>query len=112
MSRSEFRYNKRRKHYAYLFRDYKSKVFNILISSKPIMIEKKNKRANRITINVPLYHHPSKSKSGDYFVIPIIFRDSINSFDTNIYKKWVWDINDKRKIKRIKRKSRLRHHLR
>ena len=48
MARSEFRWNKKRKHYAYLHKDRGSKRKNILITSKPIMIEKKNKGTKRI----------------------------------------------------------------
>ena len=38
MSRSEFRWNKKRKHYAYLFKDIGRKRLNLLISSKSVML--------------------------------------------------------------------------
>ena len=44
MSRSEFRYNKKRKHYAYLFKDVGSRRKNIVLSSKPFRIEHKRKK--------------------------------------------------------------------
>ena len=101
MSRSEFRYNKKRKHYAYLFKDVGTKRKCILITSKPIMIERKHKR-NRIVKNVLLFHHPNISKAGNYFLIPRIYIDDILCFDVIIHN-WNWNINDKRKVKRIKK---------
>ena len=63
MSRSEFRWNKKRKHYAYLFKDKGDNRLNILITTKPIMIEKRRKNGRlRITTNVPLFRHPNKRK--------------------------------------------------
>lgn len=111
MSRSEFRWNKKRKHYAYLHKDRGTKRQNILISSKPEMIEKQNKKKQRKTKNIPLYHHPNQNKEGQYYVIPRNYTDELDSFDERVYKNWSWDKNDKRKIKRIK-KSRLRHQQR
>ena len=103
MSRSEFRFNKKRKHYAYLFKDLGTKRKNILISSKPIMIRKKNKKKQRIQNNVPLYHHPNPKKEGNYFLIPFYYVDEIDSFDIYVYKNWQFHKNDKRKVKRIKK---------
>lgn len=105
MSRSEFRWNKKRKHYAYLYKDRKTKCWNILITSKSIMILKKNKKENRIIKNIPLYHHPNSIKEGNYFVIPKNYLDEMIVFDEHIYKTWKWNKHDKRKIKRIKRKK-------
>lgn len=102
MSRSEFRWNKKRKHYAYLHKDIGTKRKNILLSSKPMMIEKKNKNKQRVTNNIPLYKHPNPNKCGQFYIIPINYIDDISSFDNKIYK-WNWDKNDKRKVKRIKR---------
>ena len=106
MSTSEFRYNKKRKHYAYIFKAHGFKRKNILISSKPLMIEKKHKKnrlKTKITINIILYRHPNPSKEGSYYVIPKIYVDDITAFDSVVLKKWTFDKNDKRKIKRIKR---------
>ena len=100
MSRSEFRYNKKRKHYAYLFKDVGTKRKCILITSKPIMVERKHKR-NRMVKNVLLFHHPNLFKEGTFYLIPKVYIDEIICFDERIYQ-WFWDINDKRKVKRIK----------
>ena len=106
MSTSEFRYNKKRKHYAYLFKTIGIKRKNILISSKPVMIEKKHKKnrlKTKITINIVLYRHPNPTKKGKYYVIPKIYIDDISCFDSFVLEKWSFNKNDKRKIKRIKR---------
>ena len=102
MSRSEFRYNKKRKHYAYLFKDIGTKRKCILISSQPIMIIKKNRGGKQIIKNVLLFHHPNKNKEGVFYLIPKVYVDEILCFDEREYK-WFWDINDKRKVKRIKK---------
>ncbi len=102
MSRSEFRYNKRRKHYAYSHKKCGSKEENILLTSKPF-IKKKKKGKERIVLrNVPLYHHPNPTKEGQFYVIPRNYVDESSDFGSKIYN-WSWNRNDKRKIKRIKK---------
>ena len=116
MALSEFKWNKKRKHYAYVFKRKGIKRFNILISSKPIMVEKQNKKKQRITNNIPLFYHPNHKKQGQYYLIPKVYVDNESSFDEKTYDDWAFDRNDKRKVKRIKKignkKSRLRHQLR
>ena len=102
MSRSEFRWNKKRKHYAYLFKDIGRKRLNLLISSKPVMVGKKNKKKKRFYKNVPLFHHPNRNKIGQFYVVRVIYLDDLHSFDDKSYA-WSWDRNDKRKIKRLKK---------
>ncbi len=97
MSRSEFRYNKKRKHYAYLHKDIGSKRKNVLISSKPIV---SNKCGSKVKKNIPLYHHPNANKEGQFYVVPRNYLDESSSFDSKVYN-WKWSKNDKRKIKRI-----------
>ncbi len=106
MSTSEFRYNKKRKHYAYLFKTVGIRRKNVLISSKPIMVEKKHRKnrvKTKITINIVLYRHPNLDKKGKFYLIPRIYVDDISSFDSVVLTQWSFDKNDKRKIKRIKR---------
>ena len=103
MPKNEFRWNKKRRHYSYIHKRVGSKRVNILITSKAVMIEKKNKKKIKITHNVPLYHHPNPNKEGRYYLIPINYIDDIESFDIHIYEKWIFDRNDKRKVKRIKK---------
>ena len=103
MSRSEFRWNKKRKHYAYLFETIGNKSKNILISSKPYVIKHKNGKIKIIVKNILLLRHPNKNKSGLFYVVPIIYVDDTDSFGGFIYADRTFDINDKRKIKRIKK---------
>ena len=107
MSRSEFRYNKKRKHYAYLFKDLGSKRMNILISTKPIMTERKHWQTQSIKIrkNVALYHHPNPKKEGQFYLIPIIYLDDIGMFDDKLYLTWSFTKHDKRKVKRLKKRK-------
>ena len=104
MSKSEFRWNKKRKHYSYIFKDYGIVYLNILITSKQFMVEKKNKRKVRIIKNICLLHHPNPNKEGVFYVIPKIYFDKHDSFDIKVYP-WSWNYNDKRKIKRIKKSA-------
>ena len=101
MARSEFRWNKKRKHYAYLHKDIGSKRKNILISTKPYVIKRKRNINRIIQINIPLYKHPNPNKYGQFYIIPINYIDDISSFDNKIYK-WNWNKNNKRKVKHIK----------
>ena len=101
MSRSEFRWNKKRKHYAYLHKDIGSKRKNILITSKPVI---KNKTGKKLLRNVPLSHHPNPEKSGQFFVVPRNYLDEQDSFESKNYE-WNWAKDDKRVIKRIKKKK-------
>ena len=98
MARSEFRWNKKRKHYSYIHKDDGSKRINIIVSSKPY-VKRKGKNVIR---NVPLYRHPNIKREGQFYVVPRNYADLKDSFDNRIYD-WKWDKNDKRKIKRIKK---------
>ena len=102
MSISQFKYNKRRKHYSYSHRKRGSKEENILITSKPYVKKHKNGKDKIVLRNVPLYHHPNPNKEGQFYVIPRNYVDDITDFAPKVYK-WNWHRNDKRKIKRIKK---------
>ncbi len=102
MSRSEFRWSKKRKHYAYLFSNKGLKVRNLLLSSKPIVFRKKHGKT-KVYKNVPLFRHPNKERKGHFYVIVFIYLDELSAFDEHIYVNWNFDKNDKRIIKRIKK---------
>ena len=99
MSRSEFRWNKKRKHYAYLHKDIGKRRKNILITSKPYVF----KKGRIIVCNVRLVRHPYPKKNGVFFLIPKNYLDDISSFDEKVYIDWNFDKNDKRKVKRIRK---------
>lgn len=101
MSRSEFRYNKRRKHYLYQFKDRGDFRENIILTSKPT-----RKFHERIKKNIKLHKHPNPNSSKDVYVIPKVYIDDIKSFDSKVLH-WNWDKNDKRKIKRIKKRKKV-----
>lgn len=97
MALSEFKYNKKRKHYAYLFKAIGFYRKNILLSTKPFRIWKgKSKK------NVRLYCHPNPNSLKSIYIIPIVYIDLINCFDQKSLK-WRFHVNDKRKVKRIKK---------
>ena len=99
MSTSEFRYNKKRKHYSYLFKSIGTYRKNIVISSKPF-----RKRHSIVKKNIVLYKHPNPNSKQTVYVIPYVYIDNINAFDNKILN-WRFHQNDKRKIKRIKRRK-------
>ena len=103
MSRSEFRWNKKRKHYSYLFKDIGSKCMNILISTKPYVYRK-----GRVAIrNIPLFKHPNPKKNGQFYLVPRRYLDDYSCFEDKVYDTWRFDNNDKRKVKRIKKRKRI-----
>ena len=97
MSRSEFRYNKKRKHYAYLFKDVGSRRKNIVLTSKEFRVYRK-----KIKRNIRLYRHPNPNSLKVVYVIPYVYIDSLSSFD-NKNLNWKFHPNDKRKVKRIRK---------
>ena len=99
MSISEFRWNKKRKHYSYIFKKLGQRRKNMLISTKPYVYRKGKKPI----VNIPLYRHPNPDRTGKYYLIPRNYLDDYSCFEDKVYQKWEFDINDKRKIKRIKK---------
>ena len=104
MSKNEFRYNKKRKHFSYIHKKRGLKVENILISSKPFVIKHKNGKDKIVLINVRLFHHPNPAKEGLFYVVPRNYFDDYSSFGQKQYA-WNWHRHDKRKIKRIKKQK-------
>lgn len=99
MSQSEFRYNRKRKHYSYLFKDVGSRHKNIVLSSKPY-----RKEHRKMKKNIRLYKNPNPNNDNQSYLIPKVYVDSIDSFDTRRLN-WQFHKNDKRKVKRIKKKK-------
>ena len=100
MSRSEFRYNKKRKHYAYLFKDVGSFRKNILITTKPIV------KGHKIKANIPLFRHPNPNSKQKVYIVNRIYVDDLVCFDVKVLK-WKFHPNDKRIIKRLKKKKKV-----
>lgn len=111
MSRSEFRWNKKRKHYAYQFKDVGKRRKNFLLHSDPSKKESWNKEKQKDFDNkhTKLVRHPNVNKPRNqvYYVENRIYVDDCASFSDQVYP-WNWDRNDKRKIKRLKKRHRTR----
>ena len=111
MSRSKFKYNKKRKHYSYQFKDVGNLRKNLLLHSNPE--NKKGWSAEKQKIflktHTRLFRHPNPKKPKDevFYVENRIYTDSESSFASRDYE-WKWDTNDKRKIKRLKKGRRTR----
>ena len=100
MSRSEFRWNKKRKHYSYLFKDVGQQKMNLLLHTKGFLeIKRKNGKIRQINF-IPLSKRPDGKEGPTIFVEPKIYVDE--NFSERQYN-WKFDINDKRKIKRLKK---------
>ena len=104
MSISEFRYNKKRKHFAYIFKKRGTRVGNILITSKPYVKKRKNGKDRIVLNNYKLFHHPNPNKEGKLYIIPRHYLDDFSSFSNRQYD-WKWNNHDKRKVKRIKKQK-------
>ena len=111
MARSEFRWNKKRKHYAYLFKDCGDYRKNLLIHSNKSFEKCSNHKEQKLfrQKHTRLCKHPNSKKESidSYWIENRIYVDHKTSFESRIYK-WNWHLNDKRKIKRLKKGRRTR----
>ncbi len=101
MAISEFGYNKRRKHYSYVYGQKGDLRKNLLLSSKPIRKVKKNGKT-KIINNVKLYKNPNPNKKDTQYIMTKRYLDHKNNFG-QIKRNWFFDRNDKRSIKRIQK---------
>lgn len=103
MAISEFRYNKKTKHYSYIFSkkgDYRK---NILISTKSKRKKKRKNGTYKEYNNVPLYKHPNpRTPNEKAYLIPKIESTHKDSFGREL-RSWKFHNNDKRIVKRIKK---------
>lgn len=97
MARSEFRWNKKRKHYSYIFGTIDGLAKNLLFTTK-----QERKVHGKMKKNVKLFKHPNPNCEKEVYIIPYIFLDRETAFYGSIYN-WKFDKNDKRAIKRIKK---------
>lgn len=89
MAKSEFRWNKKRKHYAYLFKDLGDYRKNLLIHSDPSKKEgwNKNKFREFDKKYTRLFRHPNPNKSVNekYYIENRVYVDHQKSFHSRIY---------------------------
>lgn len=102
MSLSEFRYNKKRKHFSYIFGRKGNIRKNLLLTSKSSQRVKKKNGRYKENKNVKLYQNPNPNKITDSFVIPKVYYDSELSFG-NVKNNWKFHPYDRLKIKKIKK---------
>ena len=74
-------------------------TINIVLSSKPY-----RKEHRKMKKNIRLYKNPNPNNDNQSYLIPKVYVDSIDSFDTRRLN-WQFHKNDKRKVKRIKKKK-------
>ena len=103
MAISEFRYNKKTKHYSYIVAKNDDYRKNISISTKS---KRKKKRKNGTYIeynNILLYKHPNpRTPNKKVYLIPKIEYTHKDSFGRKL-SSWKFHNNDKRIVKRIKK---------
>ena len=80
LARSEFRLNKKRKHYSYLHKDIGSKRLNILITSKPVVVKHlddgKVKRVKKTNVNKKVGYDSELNQSiTDTIILTLIKRN-------------------------------------
>lgn len=102
MALSEFRYNKRRQHYSYIFGRKGNLRKNLLLTSKSIR-KKKKKGKYKTYKNVELYQHPNPRKNEKQYIIPKIEYDDSSSFGDRL--NWRFHPYDRLKIKKIKKRK-------
>lgn len=102
MALSEFRYNKKRKHFSYIFGKKGNKRKNILLSSKSQRKEKKKKGKYKIYDNVKLTINPNPNNNESSYLINKIYLDDNTSFG-NVKSNWKFHPYDRLKVKKIKK---------
>lgn len=101
MAISEFRYNKKRKHYSYIYGKKGEFRQNLLLSSKPTRRIKKRNRV-KIINNIKLQRHPNPNCKDDEYIMNKKHLDHVNDFG-RVLNNWSFDKNDKRIVKRLKK---------
>ena len=92
---NEFRFNKRRKHFSYIFHKNGKKRKNLLLSTKACRFIKNVKHKN-----IELNRHPNKNESKKVYIIPRVYSDDIKSFGRKL-NDWTFSSNDKRKVEQL-----------
>lgn len=99
--RTEFRYNRKRKHYSYIYGfkgDYRQ---NLLLSTKPTRNVKRFGKT-KIKNNVKLSKHPNPKSNKQVYIINQRYLDHKNSFGNLL--NWLFSTKeDRKKAKKIKK---------
>lgn len=98
--RTEFRYNRKRKHYAYIYGfkgDYRQ---NLLLSTKPSR-KIKNKGKVKNVRNIKVSKHPNPNSNTQVYIVNQRYVDHKNSFGRLL--NWLFSKEDRKKVKKIKK---------
>ncbi len=98
MAISEFRFNKRKKHPAYVFKKKKDKYYSLTITHSP-------KTRNRK--NIKLYENPSPEDKRAAYVVKKVAKDNVKSYDKKPLPGWKFHTYDRRNIKRLKKNKKI-----
>ena len=98
--REEFRYNKRRGHYSYIYDEDGDNRKNLLLSTKPTRKTKSGGKEYSAK-NIKLDKHPNPNSNKDVWVMTRRFVDNKKAFSKNAYKNWKFTKSDKMKIDKI-----------
>lgn len=100
MRKQEFRYNKRRGHYSYIYEEDGDVRKHLMLSTKD---SQKVKRKGNVYIvkNVKLDKHPNPKSNKNVWVMTRRFVDKKNAFDKNARKNWKLTKSDKTKVEII-----------
>lgn len=100
--KTEFRYNKKRQHYSYIYKFSGNNRHNLLLSSKSTRKVKKHGKT-KVIKNVKLIKHPNPNKPNEASYLMVQrYVDDKDDFDYKI-NNWSFDPMDRIKIKRIKK---------
>ncbi len=94
MAISEFRFNKKRKHPAYVFKQKDGKYHSLTITHS-----KKHKKKN----TQKLYKNPSPKDTSDAYVVKKVVKDDISAYGKKPLKNWGFHTYDRRNIKKLKK---------
>ena len=92
MSISKFRFNKRRKHPSYVFKEKNNKYHCIIIT---------HSKTTKSKANIPLYKNPQREKKKQAYLVPKIYKDEKSFYGKKI-NNFSFHKFDKRKVKHIK----------
>lgn len=95
MAISEFRFNKKRKHPSYVFKNKHDKYHSILITH--------SQSSPKYKKNIKLTKNPKPNDNTTAYLVPKVYKDNISSYGKKSYKNWKFSRNDNRKVKRIQK---------
>lgn len=106
MAISEFRYNRKRKHYAYIYGKKGDLRKNLLLSFSPTRKVKKRNGTKKVVKNVKLQRNPNPLVNEPTYVMTKRCTDHKDKFGEKVFTDWSFSPDDRRVIKRLKKGKR------